>query len=150
MDIPTRLLLAFVAFGTDIIELLVIPPRSFEAANSIGAPLLVNAYRQCFYPQIKGYHTRRFAHLDGPLSREGRVVVTACISTDRHFFELLWRRFCETGHHIRKALWPMPAATAGGQADLVAFDLEVHGRIHQREEAMAGPYPRETRRFARF
>ncbi len=57
VDIPLRLLLTFIPFGTYLVQLLVIPASTLEATNTEDSPLFVDPRCQRLDTQIKGYCT---------------------------------------------------------------------------------------------
>ncbi len=55
MNISAGLLLAFISFGADLVELTVIPAVALEAADVVEPPLVVDARCQRFDTQVKGH-----------------------------------------------------------------------------------------------
>src|SRR5262249_39904366 len=80
-----------------------------------------------------------------PLTHEGGVVVPARIPQDCYFTVLRWRWLREASDDGGIPLGNAGgAATAGGQIEPVAFYLDVHRGVAQREEGMPGPHARES------
>src|SRR5512133_1772495 len=57
MKIPAGLLLAFVPFRADVVQLLVVGAVAFEAANMIETSLICIARCQCLDTQVKSHDT---------------------------------------------------------------------------------------------
>src|SRR5579871_129806 len=149
MEIPSRLFLAAIPFRADFIKLLVIPLMALEAANVIEAPVLVHARCQGFDAQIEGYHLPSRLYLVLPRIDERSGVVAACVPADRHFPIACWWGFGESRNNRRIGLIFLAAPASCGQQDRVAYDIDVHGWVAEREKLMPGAHAREARLFAR-
>ena len=122
MNVPAGLLLAFVPFGADLIELLVIPAIAFEAADVVKASLVVDPCGQSLDAQVKG-DDPILAHGAGLpflsllaglvfislvlllriVIDERTVVVSPCIPGHRYLVKMLRRRFGEMRDDVGKA-----------------------------------------------
>ena len=142
VNIPSRLLLAAVPLGADLVQLFVVPRMALLAADVIEAPLLVDPYRQGLDPQIKGHHLPRLWLGFGSFIDEGGVIVPAGIPTDRHLPKAAGRHLGERGQDIGEPL-VLPLASRR-QDQLSPLKAQVGGRVAEGEELVPRAAPGES------
>lgn len=114
-------LLAFGTFGTNFVALFVVPTTAFETANVVGAPLFVDARRQCLDTEIESNHTVFGRYFFCSLADKRGKVVSSGISTNGYLFETLWWCLSKGGKNSGKTfVLPLPPV---GRRSVFSFTL---------------------------
>src|SRR6266699_411525 len=133
MDIPAGMLFAAVPLRANFIQLLVVPSVTFEPADVVEAPLVVDASRERLdaqfeshdavaaygerlplFPILAGLVLIVFGVLLSIVKYKRAVVVPSCIPGDGYFAKVLGRRFSEMRDDIGIAFGsPIPPASCG-------------------------------------
>ena len=147
MEVASGLLLTFVPFGANLVQLLVVPAIALEPADVIEAPLVVVARCQCLDPQIKGDNTispqgtwlalfssfvclaRIVLTLLRIIVDERAVIVPAHIPADSHFAEVVRRFLGEMGHNVGEAFGSPISPSSCRKRDSLPLHFQVLGRI---------------------
>src|SRR6476469_2387975 len=114
----------------------------------IKSSLLIGTCCQCLDSQIKGDHLTRGLTCFLDLVGEGGVVVSSAISANRHLSKIFWRLLGQFCQNVRIDL--VSSLRASGQTKRLSLNLNVHGRVHQCEKAVARPDPRKAWYFSCF
>jgi hypothetical protein len=154
MNVPAGFLLAFVPFGANLVQLLVVVAVALEAADVVEAPLIGIARRQGLDAQVKGDNTLSpqgallaflpslaclvlivFAQLRIVIDKRA-IIVPARIPGDGHFVKMLRGFFCQVRYDILVAFRPPVATATCGEDDRLALHFQVHRWIAERKELM--------------
>lgn len=149
MNIASRLLLAVVPLRANLVEVLVVPASTLEAADVIEAPAPFVPSGQRFDAQIERHDTTRL--LDSLLGfiHKGGVVVASGIPAYRDFFVAAGHAFGKFGSDGRIGLVSLAPPASGRQQRSSALDTHVHGWVAKCEELMPRAHAGEAWRFAR-
>src|SRR5713226_2034950 len=157
MDVAAGRLLTTVAFGANLVQLLVVPTVALEPADVVETSLVGDPCCQRFDAQVEGYGTiithgalLAFVALLACLVvllicfallciivDERAIVVASCIPGYGHLAKVLRRGFSEMGDDVGIALGSPFATSACGKNQRVALYFQVHRWIAKGEELMS-------------
>jgi hypothetical protein len=132
--VASRLLLTFVSFRADLVELAVIPLSSLEATHAIDPPLFIDPCCQCLDPQIKGNHAISVAYFFRQFCHKRSIIVVSGISTNGNLFVVLRWLFSQFCFDIGTLF--VLAFSSSRQFYNPIYNLDLHGWITQCKKAM--------------